>query len=789
MKNIEETPLEKTIKEIRDIRILLKKKSLLNMLITQMWGLDDVYSNYKFQERLTSISNDFKMMKKYWMEGVVDNQRSTMFMKMVDNLDHLLCDMEMERMKCNLPFFKDCRRRIATSGVDFTLSEVKAKLEAFVSDFAMTELLPEKSKELKLKEIHTKHQKYLDLMFDYILSIGDMSKIDTEGWTDILVSPTIDAADRQMLIAALVINMQNVPQTTKMRCLLDIYKRAEDDYSRQPALVGWALSLHFGNFVIDDQIHNELSEIFNSVNHIADLTSLQLQIFIAMNAEKDSRTMDMEINKMRMTSEYQKIADTLDGKDVDHSLDDVLNASENNAQMDEWVETLEKLSDMRKKGADLFFSGFAQLKNMGFFLKPSNWFVNFYLDHPDIDFPLNTPPNMKAFLKLFTSLPMLPTDKYSFVMMSLKMAKRLPSELLMKAFDDFPDISEMPKVEMEDIQSMAIRDAFTKSLYRFYQLFAHRECFNSPMKIVGNKKMPYLFFASYYCKDTLLTSDLLSMCKTMYKMGRKEEIFQVCDMWKNICFDDPKASDGFDYLYFLGAYCYEMVGSDLEQIYDTCDLLEMSIQSLELAHQLKPNMEAVTKRLLSAYYLDGQFDEVFQLAQGLLEKYPDDEDLIAKCAESTYFIKDYEQSEKLFYKLIYLYPDNEYAMSCMPNLLIKLHKNEQAEKIVKGWIDKGLDKDNSILYKHMGILSYMSGNYADSVEWYAKYYSSDNIDDFFDEEENYHNQLFYFIHSDISMFVGPKHIDEASVNIFTSCISDRIDEIKLQKKISEERSK
>lgn len=777
--------LEKTRQEIRDIRLLLQKKSV-TVAITKLWGLDEVYANYKFQEKLSAIDSDFKMMKKYWKEGVEDNQRAAMYAKIVDDLDHLLCDMEMERMKCNLAFFKDCRRRIATSGVDFTLTEIKARLEAFVSDFAMTELLSGDKKEKKLKEIHASHQKYLDLIFDYILSIGDMSKLDAEGWTDILISPTIDTADRQLLIMALAINLQNVPQVSKMQCMIDIYNRAEDDYSQQPALIGWTLALHHNALVIDSKVKEDIENILNIPKCIVELFSLQLQIFMAMNAEKDSKTLDMEMNRMRMSSEYRKIADSLEGNDVDHSLDDVLNAGENNAEVDEWVETLGKLSDMRKKGADLFFGGFSQLKNMSFFSKPSNWFVNFYMEHPDIESSLNVHPNMSKFLKLFTAMPMLPTDKYSFVMMSAKMARRLPPEILKKAFDDFSFDSNIAEIE-EKIKDLSIRDAMTKLLYRFYKLFGQRECFDNPMEAKDSYDMPYLFITNPALTSLLATNDVLAICKNMYKMGRKDEIVYLCKAWKQLGFHELSTDDGFDFLYFWGAFCNEMIGSEFEDTHTTYDFLDYSIHSLELAHQLRPETESVNKRLISVYYLGGEFEKVYELAKDLVQKYPDDQDLLSKYAVSSFHCGEKEKSEQIFYKLLYLYPDNNDAIYHMPQMLMQLNKYEQTEKMVRGWIEKGLDEENAILYKDMALLEYHKGNIAESVEWFAKYYTSDEWNDYLDDmDANNDDSQVLEIRQNLYINLDIRTIDDVCLNLFVGCIADRIEEIKLEKAASDE---
>lgn len=746
---------------IRELRGKLND-NLVYKVISSLWELNDMYTNYKLQERLTAIDNDYKMIKKYWLERVVDERREEMYNKIVGDLDSLLCDMEMERMKCNMAFFMDCRRTIAQSGIDFTLTEVKARLEAYVSDFAMTELLPEKQKAEKLNQLHAKHQQYLDLMFNYILCIGSMSKLEAEGWTDIMTSPTIDAADRHLLMAALVINMQSVPQKSKMRCLLDIYEQAEDDHVRQPALVGWALSLHFKELAIDKEMEQEIKAIMNTPANTKELLSLQLQILISMNAEHDSHMMDMELNKVRLTSEYRKIADGLNNNDVDHSLDDVLNAGENNAQMDEWIESLSKISDMRKRGADIFFGSFSQIKNYGFFSKPANWFVNFYLEHPDISSTYKLHPSMFSFMHFFCQLPMLPADKYSFVLVTANMIKRLPPELLKQTFDDFP--TEFPEIPEGEAKSMEIRDGITKMLYRFYKLFSHRECFENPMDLnsleYGNRA--YLFMANRICQDTLLLSNLVPFLKTLYKMGHKREIKYIVNMWMTS--SSFQSGNDFDFAYFWGAYCHEMYNMEtsLKIRFDMDEAIE-AIKYLKMAHAMRPEMHSITKRLLEGFFSQSCFDKVIAMAEELDVNNSTDGNLLSKYAIALYKENKLDEAEKVFYKVIYLSPNESQAISKMPELLIARKKFDQAEKLVNGWMSNSeIVSNNSDLYKWMALFCYRRGELDSAAENLARYIS--HIKDFriealIDIEE----QLFESL---------DPAVNEIDKRLFASCVYD-----------------
>lgn len=789
--------LATTIEDLRHVRELLPTGNV-PLAISELWSINDVYANYKFQEKLTSINTDFNMMKKYWKQGVEDSQRNAMFSKIRHDIDDLVCEMEMERMKCEMPFFKDCRRRIATSGVDFTLTEVKSRLEAFVSDFAMTELLPDDKKKARLQELHTKHQDYLNLIFDYILSIGCMTKIDAEGWADIMIAPTIDASDRQLLMAAMVINLQNVPQLAKMRCMMDIYQRAEDGSARQTALVGWTLALRYEQMVIDEQLRKDITDIFNAPEHTIDIMSLQLQVFMAMNAEKDSKTLDAEFNKVRLTNEYRKIADQLEGNDVDHSLDDVLNAGEINAKMDEWVESLTKLSDMRKRGSDLFFNSFAQLKNMGFFSKPANWFVHFYIEHPDIKTSVNVHPKITKFLKVFTSMPLLSTDKYSFVMFSAKMAKRLPPELIDSAFNKYPDDFEMPESTTEN-EDVVIRDCLMKLLYRFYKLFTHRGCFDSPFEkkaLAGYRSMPYLFMANKICGGTFLVKNILSICKSIYKMGHKEEICFLIDRSRGILHSTPETTDGFDFLYFWGAYCHEMSHYDCSRLPNNLNFELDAIISLRLALELSPGNASVKRRLVKLYHERNLHKETKELAEDLLHDSPDDPDLLSIYAMSLYHLGEQDEAEKVFFKLVYLYPDSQGAIAYMPEVLVKSQKFEQAKKIVNGWIGKGFGDTFHSLYKWMAVCCYDQGKMEAATNWFAQYFMSKQ--DVNSQKKatsggtptysvsNADENLYEEVKSIIQEDVKDCDTDNVNLSLLVGCITDRINEMNTQHKVEDD---
>jgi hypothetical protein len=170
----------------------------------------------------------------------------------------------------------------------------------------------------------------------------------------------------------------------KFRTLTNVYVQSLDENVKQRALVGWALA-------IDDdwiKVYPEMQDIVNGLlkdeKVVDELTELQMQLIYTTDVQNDATKMRNEImpdlianNPVKFTKEGLVEAE-------DDPMEDVLHPDAAEQRMEKLEGTIRRMMDMQSKGADIYFDGFSKMKRYPFFYDMSNWFVPFYIQHPDI---------------------------------------------------------------------------------------------------------------------------------------------------------------------------------------------------------------------------------------------------------------------------------------------------------------------------------------------------------------------------------------------------------------------
>ena len=173
---------------------------------------------------------------------------------------------------------------------------ITAELEAFVQDVAVLQLEPEHQVKEKLKNLYRKHQYVMTDLFDYILT----SRIWTDGMADsmeaLLLSPTIDSNDQQLLVSAIMLSATEHFDIAKFRLLLNVYKQSTDEQVRQRALVGWvfALDADLGRSIYPEELQL-VEQLLEDEACCKELTELQKQLIYCVNTEADNATIQREI--------------------------------------------------------------------------------------------------------------------------------------------------------------------------------------------------------------------------------------------------------------------------------------------------------------------------------------------------------------------------------------------------------------------------------------------------------------------------------------------------------------
>ena len=315
---------------------------------------------------INSIENDYRLMLDYARQGYQDPSREKLYTHLQKRLYRLLQALRVRHAKKSLLFFADAEAAGMGTIPDIRLKE---RLEEFVSDMAMLSLEPEEERKTKESALHQSHHSLLTEQFSRLIVSFPWSESDQQFYEDLLLSPTIDRMDAQVLISAVMLSTIQTFDIQKFATLLHVYLRTTDDYVRQRALVGWTFALGSDEHVSDETVMM-VCDACQDPKVVQDVTDLQKQLVFCINTRQDNEKIQQDIIPTLMKNNNFTISrDGIITEKEDDSLNDILNPNAEEGRMEEMEESIQKMIEMQKAGSDIYFGGFSQMKRFPFFHK------------------------------------------------------------------------------------------------------------------------------------------------------------------------------------------------------------------------------------------------------------------------------------------------------------------------------------------------------------------------------------------------------------------------------------
>ena len=481
------------------------------------------YPNQAYSDRLFAIQVDFHRMADYWKQGYKDPQLPALYAQLLHRLYMIYVDARMNHAVGQSAFLSAVNMRLRMTARNWSVQTLRETLESYVSDLAMTELEPSHIRAKKEKELHQQHHQLMSEWFDNLW----LSSLWTEGYAsaieEILLSPTIESRDQQLLASAITIATINNFDMAKFRILLHVYQKATDEALRQRALVGWVMALcsDTAAYLYDEEM-DELKALLEDKAVCQELMQLQQQIIYCVNAEKDHQTIQEEIMPDLLNNGNFRMTRNGIEEIEDDPLNDILHPDEEERRMEQTEESIMRMQDMQRQGSDIYFGGFSLMKRFPFFQDMSNWLVPFYEDHPGIAEVTERFKSNKLMARIVNTAPFCNSDKYSFALAFSQVVDRIPKEVL-EMFERGE--ASFGEVAQEVVDSTAyIRRLYLQDLYRFYKIFPHRSAFKSPFD-----DMDEIFFSNPILKSTPLEACFNDMAAFLIKQNRLNEAIIVLD--------------------------------------------------------------------------------------------------------------------------------------------------------------------------------------------------------------------------------------------------------------------
>lgn len=641
-------------------------------------------------DRLFAIRTDYQLMADYWRRGFKDPQLPSLYENLLQRMYVLCSNIAINYSVRHTPYMSSLMLKAYMTPRDWSPQVIREDLESFVSDIAMADLEPEHVSETKKKGIYMRHQESMVVLFDYILTSGLWSDGFASAMEDMLLSPTLDSNDQQLIVSSVMLSSINQFDMAKFRILVHVYQQSSDESVRQRALVGWVFALHpeIGQNIYPEKVQL-VEELLEDEAVCRELVELQQQIIYCINAEADNATIQQEIMPDLIKSQGLRITKNGILEQEEDELNDILHPDETEKYMEKMESSFQRMVDMQKQGSDIYFGGFSQMKRFPFFTELANWFVPFYSDHPAIADALGKFKNSRFLQKMLSSGPFCNSDKYSFLLAFSQVINSIPPQ--MRDLINRGEVS-LYEVAMEDSHKPAyIRRTYLQDIYRFFRLFQQRDCFRN---IFSQTDRCYLFFQNPIFKSTHLEASFNEMTAFLIKKKKMNEAL-------SLLMNYGENRRDFQYYMMAGYLGYQ------------------PLESYARALEMQPGNERAIRGYARVLFAEERYEEALELYDQLVAIQPEKKNYLLNRAVCQTNLGRYEEAEKDLFRLNYESPDDDHVNRVLAWTLTCDGKYEQADHLYRQLLSVEDPSEDDLL--NYGYSLWFSGSIDDAADCFHRY--------------------------------------------------------------------
>lgn len=689
-------------------RLLSERK--LRPAIDRIESFGYKYPELRIMPQVEQLRSNYDLMASYWQRGFKDTSLDSVYDGLVMAAYRLAADAAHAHAITHSSFLTSLYRKARAGGRDDSfLSLAISELEGFVSSVALLDLEPENLRDGKKKVLCAKHQAFVEELFDYILTSGQWSDGIVEAMARLLLSPTVDSMDQQLLVAAVMLAAVNIFDINKLRLLAAVYSKASDEGVRQRSLVGIVLAAWNGNDKIFPEERQIISDLVADERTRCELTELQIQLLYCINAEEDTRTIQKEIMPDIIKHNNLHITATGIEEVEDDPMQDILDSEASERNMEKLEQSVRKMIDMQKSGADIYFGGFSQMKRFQFFDSVSNWFTPYYSDHPAISQLYSDNKAARDIVnKVIGHTAFCNSDKYSFVIAFRRMVDRLPASLReMLASGSATMIGET--ADTEKASPAYVRRIFLQDIYRFFKLFHSRTCFNNPFEPSdGDGSTPgYVFFANGIFRGTALERHSNEIVACMFKRKLFADAARVAA---------NRSGETRDYLYYM------LCGNLLLHHADMAVACGLACGTASDCFGKALELKAADVKALfgkaRALFSEGRYADASTVYSQLMLSDPEARKYTIGYCVCLTNLGRYDECLPMLYKLDYESPGDDTLKRILARCLVGSGKYEQALKLYGGIKMDGEDMANR------AYCEWFMGDVTAAVAHFAEYMTS-----------------------------------------------------------------
>lgn len=483
MTRLDDTNWKDFITSIGSLKKQLSNKLPLGYVLRKARMVMADYS-FPLDDELGSIIDSYRLMSDYMLRGFQDNSRAELYRKLNLRLYRRLSDVELHVRKQFDPVISSF---VPREVINCDLDSLRNNLELFVSDLAMLTLEPEGNVVERRNALYERRYNIMSNAFNQILCSGQWSNEHAIDVANLILSPIIETTDALSLCAAVMMSSLLSPDPVKVLLLLRVYREASDDRLRQRALIGWVFALDNGDFSLFPDINEHVKLLMKDGNFREELVELQMQVVFCMSAEQDTQTIERDVMPNIIKNQNLEVTRFGIREKEDNPMDDILHADSSDKKIEELEQSMRKMAEMQKRGADIYFGGFSKMKRFGFFFTLSNWFTPFYMQHPGLRHLPQEIRDTKFMSNLLSTMPFCDSDKYSFALAMSSVFPQLPDNIKEMLGNNASMV--VPGMDSVLNTSAFYRRQYLQDLYRFFRINDSSKAFNNPFDSDDSNRM------------------------------------------------------------------------------------------------------------------------------------------------------------------------------------------------------------------------------------------------------------------------------------------------------------
>jgi len=657
----------------------------------------------EYSHQLSDLEQNYRFMLKYTVEGITDPERQKIYQHILISsfeLADLCADSLKMKFSTSLEYQK---KRGFTRFAIVDIPDYLTQLEAYHLENELISLIEIPSHDQRNEqggELH--HQKLINLFYHFWFK-NKLTSEEISAFRNFLQNPHFPNYEKGFLITAVTLGQLLLFDEQKFMLLFDGYESDQEEVN-QRALTGIILSMYLYNrrLFLFPAIKARLALLNEKKFFRQHLEKILLQLIGSKETEKIQRKLQDEI-----LPEMMKLSPNLQNKlSLEALLGDALNEDKNPEWRDifsdspGFMDKMEELSEMQMKGADIFMTSFANLKNYPFFSELTNWFVPFYPNHPEL-IRSTTLEGVQESQKLFDLLMKTPvlcnSDKYSFCFSM----QTIPTEYKKMMFDSLTaEFDQLIEAESEDDliaysrKAEAISGQYIRDLYRFFKLHPQREGFEDIFS------WSFDFHNKKVFRDLLLEDNQLlrNIAEFYFAKGYYQDAAEIY----RLLLQDLEEVELIQKL----AYCYQKM-DDFDQAltcYLKADLFDQNhlwnYKKIALCYRHLKKPELALGYYLQAVALD-----------------PDNMGIHISIGHCRMELKQYDEALKSYFKVEYLSPGNKKVWRPIGWCSLLVGKKQQSEQYFSKLVE---DSPNKFDLMNMGHVQWCLGKRKIALDYYKQ---------------------------------------------------------------------